>query len=114
MKFQLGEAPLPLVEFAQPSQADARYPVIVVEYVENVVHAHEVGTPEDRGTTEGESPQVGAGRQFLISAGGGETILLMLQRHRQQLSNSCSKVDDEKSNYWWYDDIYDGLPAPRE
>ena len=101
VKFQLGEASLPPVELAQTSQADARYPVVVVEDVEDVVHARKLGTPEDWGTAEGESPQLGAGRQFLFfdtSAGG--ILLLMLQRHRQQLSNSCSEVDDDnkKSN----------------
>ena len=59
--------------------------------VEDVVHAHKVGTLEDWGTAEGESPQLGAGRQFLFfrtEASIGGILLLILQRHRQQLSNS--------------------------
>ena len=107
MKFHLGKASLPLVEQAQPSQADTRYSVIMVENVDNVVQTGKVVAPEDWGTTEGESSQPGARRQLLF--------LVMLQRHRQQLSDSCNKVDDvnTKSNY--IDNIdYEGLPAPSE
>ena len=66
MKFQLGKASLPLVECAQSSQADAGYAVVVVEYVKDVVQGGKVGTAEDWGTTKGESPQLGAGRQLWL------------------------------------------------
>ena len=37
------------MQFAQPSQADAGDAVVVVEHVEDVVHAHQVGAGEDGG-----------------------------------------------------------------
>ena len=54
MKLHLGKPPLSLVQFAQPSQADAGDAVVVVEHVEDVVHAHQVGAGEDGGATEGQ------------------------------------------------------------
>ena len=80
MEFHLGKASLPLVEPAQSSQADAGDAVVVVEHVEDVVHAQEVAAPENWWAAKGESPELGSRGEW--------SFLRLMQRHRQQLSNS--------------------------
>ena len=80
MKLHLGKPPLSLVQFAQPSQADAGDAVVVVEHVEDVVQAQEVAAPENWWAAKGESPELGSRGEW--------SFLRLMQRHRQQLSNS--------------------------